>query len=283
MNGNVKKVIEFAKGWDNKNLRNYGIKNVPDQTCAFFVRFVFTQALHQAGQMPVAHTRPYYSEHHVQALPTNENFADGLAGDVIGPKVNFQQIQAGDILLFKDTYYAKHGEFPVGSITHVGIALDSNGMMADSSGGQCYVRNYKIYFPNKLVEVRRPRCLGIVAANSKGISLSKGQVQKSGVSQELKVLFGASDFERNVMHKFAGPKPRVVIDQKSVQYQYITVDVVLADGKHVKLFHHDGRTGAFVGGNKVPYLNVEAKLQGGLHVWVEGKEVKATSVNIGIS
>lgn len=280
MNNNVKSIVEAARRWDGKNLFNYNLPNCPNETCAYFVRFIFRQTLHQSGIMPVAQTRPYYSENHIQALPTNENFADGLAGDEIGQKVNRQQVQAGDILLFKDTYYSS--KFPAGSITHVGIALDSNGLMADSSGGLCYVRNYHHNFPGKLVEVRRPRCFGNVS-NGKGITLNKGQVQKSGLSQELKVLYGTSDFERNVIHKIPRLKPCVMVDQKSIQYQYITVDIILAGGKHIKLFHHDGRTGAFVEGRKVPYLNVEAKLQGGLHVWIEGKEVKPTSVNIGIS
>lgn len=277
MNSNVKKVIEIARSWDRKSI--FSVRGCPKETCAFFVRYVFKEALHQAGVMQVANNRPYYKEHGITALPTNQNFADGLAGDEIGPKVSNNQMQAGDILLFKDTYFSH--EFPVGSITHVGIALDSNGLMADSSGGLCHVRHYRS-IPGELVEVRRPRCLGN-APSGIGITLNKGQLLRSGVQQELKVLYGFSEQEQKVLHKFGRTKPQVVIDKKAVQYRYITVDVTLTGGKHIKLFHHDGQTSAYVAGHKVSYLNVEATLSGGLHVWVEGKEVKPSSVNIGVS
>lgn len=278
MNTNITKVTELAKTWDRKSI--YSVKGCPAETCAFFVRYVFKEALHRSGIMQVADNRPYYKEHGITSLPTNLNFADGLAGDVVGKKVELNQIQSGDLLLFKDTYYSS--SFPAGSITHVGIALNSHGLMADSSSGQCHVRNFYQTFPGKLVEVRRPYCLGN-ASSGVGITLNKGQFLKSGVHEQLKVLYGVSDFERKVLHKNAGPKPRVVIDNKAIQYQYITVDVALADGKHIKLFHHDGQTSAFVAGHKVPYLNVEATISGGLHVWVEGKEVKPSSVSIGVS
>ena len=175
MNTNIQKVIEIAKSWDKKSI--YGTSGCPNETCAFFVRFVFEQALHESGVMRVADIRPYYIENEILALPTGKNFADGLAGDLIGSKVSFLQIQAGDILFFKDTY--NDGTFPVGSITHVGIALDSQGWMADSSRGQCHIRNYKLFFPNKLVEVRRPNCLG-KATKGVGVTLNKGQVLKAG-------------------------------------------------------------------------------------------------------
>lgn len=283
MNNNIKKLIQIAESYDRHNI--YNLPGCPQDTCAFFVRHVFEQLLHEAGRMPVAHERPYYKEHNVRALPTSENFADGLAGDVVGQKVPLHQIQAGDLLFFRDTYFAKHGEFPVGSITHVGIALDSNGLMADSSSGVCHVRNYKSTFPGLLVEARRPRCLGAsVQTNGVGISLIKGQVIRTGNCQEqIEVLFGTSPLEFKQMHKAPRPIPSVTIDRKTFHYKYITIDVVLNGGKHVKMFSHNGRTNAYVGGQKVPYLNVAATLKGGLHVYVEGKEVKPTSVNIGVS
>lgn len=278
MNINVKKVIEIARSWDKKSI--YGTSGCPNETCAFFVRFVFEQALHEAGVMRVADIRPYYIENKIPALPTGKNFADGLAGDLVGPKVSPQQIQAGDLLFFKDTY--NDGTFSKGSITHVGIALDSNGMMADSSGGKCHVRNYKHYFPNKLVEVRRPHCLGKMAKGV-GVTLNKGQVLKAGCKQEIKVKFGISDRERIYQMKKPNSKTYVSVDGKNVQYKYITVDITIAGGKHIKLFHHDGQTNAYVADHKVRFLEVVAKLNGGLHVWTDGKEIKPSSVNIGVS
>lgn len=216
--------------------------------------------------MPVAHSRPYYQEHHIQSLPTNENFADGLAGDVVGMRVPVTQVQPGDILLFRDTYQSS--EFPVGSITHVGIALDSSGTMADSSGGRCHVRNYKATFPNLLVEVRRPRCFGSVSTGT-GLTLSNGRVSKQGSFKEIKIVY-------------AGGTPKVYLDGKDRSFRYITVDVAQSN-LHFKLFSHDGRTKALVAGHQVQSLEVVAKMQGSLHVWVGGRELKPSTVNIGVS
>lgn len=266
MNEAVKKVVDFARTWHNRSIRNE--RGCPAETCAFFVRFVFRSVLHQNGIMSVAHSRPYYKENHIQALATSLNFADGLAGDVVGVRVSKNQVQPGDLLLFKDTYFSS--EFPVGSITHVGIALDSNGMMADSSGGLCHVRNHKTTFPNKLVEVRRPRCFG-VPQTGPGLTLCHGRVSQSGDFKEIKI-------------SYAGSSPKVLLDGKNHPYRYITVDIALGDGSiHDKLFHHDGQTKALVAGNLVSHLEVVAKLQGGLHLWVDGKEVKPSSANIGVT
>lgn len=278
MNTNIQKVVKIAQDWDKKSI--YGTPGCPNETCSFFVRHVFRTALHQAGIMPVADFRPYYQENGIKSLPTNQSFADGLAGDLIGTKVAEHNIQAGDLLFFKDTYYSK--DFPEGSITHVAIALDSNGLMADSSGGRCHVRNFHIVFPNKLVEVRRPLCLrkdqeGI------GVTLTKGQVLKSGTFQNLTLKYGISDRERIYGAKNIGYKPRVDSDGKNIRFSYITVDILVAGGKHFKMFHHDGRTSAFVSGKKANNLEIIAKWQGGLHLWVDGKEIKPSSVNIGVS
>lgn len=284
MNSNVRKVIEVAKSWDRKNIHH--APSCPQDTCAFFVRYVFRQALHQAGMMPIAHIRPYYTEHKIEVLSTNENFADGFAGDVIGVKVAAAQVQAGDILLFKDTFT---GDFPAGSITHVGIALDSHGLMADSSNGLCHVRNHQLIFPGKLVEVRRPRCLG-ADSNGVGLTLEKGQVLRSGGCREIKIKFGKVIDKKapfmGVLSKSdkMGTKPHVFVDGREIRYQYITVDIALSGGNgHIKLFHHDGQTSAYSSGRKAVNLEVIAKLQNGLHVWADGKEVKPSAINIGIS
>lgn len=278
MNTNIRKVVEIAKDWDKKSI--YGTPGCPNETCAFFVRHVYKTALHQAGIMRVADFRPYYIEHGIKALPTGANFADGLAGDLIGPKIPLHTVRAGDLLFFKDTYHSP--EFPEGSITHVGIALDSNGLMADSSRGRCHVRNYHITFPNKLVEVRRPHCITKLPEGI-GVTLTKGQVLKLGRFHQLKVKFGISIRERIYGVKNIGYKPRVDSDDQKIRYKYITVDIVTDGGKHYKMFHHDGRTAAFISGKKATNLEIIAKWQHGLHLWVDGKEVKPASVNIGVS
>lgn len=278
MNTNIQKVVEIARNWDKKSI--YSMPGCPNETCAYFVRHVFKTALHQSGIMPVADFRPYYVEKNIKPLPTGKLFADGLAGDGIGSKVPIHNIQAGDLLFFKDTYYSN--QFPEGSITHVGIALNSNGLMADSSNGRCHVRNFHITFPGKLVEVRRPKCLEKMP-DGIGVTLSKGQVLKSGRFQQLKVKYGISDIERIYGARNIGYKPRVDSDGKPVRYNYITVDITAADGKHIKMFHHDGVTAAFISGKKASNLEITAQLKGKLHIWVDGREVKPASVNIGVS
>lgn len=278
MKTNVQKIVKIAQDWDKKSI--YGTPGCPNETCAFFVRHVFRTALHQSGIMPIADFRPYYQENGIKSLPTNISFADGLAGDLVGLRVAKHNIQAGDLLFFKDTYFSK--EFPEGSITHVGIALDSHGMMADSSRGRCHVRNYHIVFPNKLVEVRRPFCL-TKEQDGIGVTLTKGQVLKSGKFQNLSLKYGISERERIYGVKNIGYKPRVDSDGKNIRFNYITVDIAEAGGKHFKMFHHDGRTSAFVSGKKANNLEIVAKWQGGLFLWVNGKEIKPSSVNIGVS
>lgn len=278
MNTSIQKVVNIAKDWDKKSI--YGTPGCPDDTCAFFVRDVFKTALHEAGIMQVADFRPYYVEHGIKSLPTNKNFADGLAGDLVGQKVPEHNIQAGDLLFFKDTYYSK--EFPVGSITHVGIALDSNGLMADSSRGRCFVRNFHITFPKKLVEVRRPHCLKKMPEGI-NVTLNKGKVLKSGNFHKLNLKYGISERERIYGAKNIGYKPLVDSDGKKIRYKYITVDITEGGGKHIKMFHHDGRTSAFISGKKATNLEITAKWQGGLHLWIDGREIKPSSVTIGVS
>lgn len=264
LHDNVKQLTDYARSWDRRSIR--GEPGCPPETCAFFVRHVFRTVLHKSGVMPVAHFRPYYQEHHVQSLPTNENFADGLAGDIIGMRVPTTQVRSSDILFFKDTYFSQ--DFPVGSITHVGIALDSSGTMADSSGGRCHVRNHTSTFPGKLVEVRRPRCFGSVSTGT-GLTLSQGRVSKNGNFKEVKIVY-------------AGGTPKVYLDGQSRSFRYITVNIA-ESSLHFKLFSHDGHTKALVAGHHVRSLEVVAQLQNGLHVSVGGRELKPSSVHIGVS
>ncbi len=290
MNENVKKIENAAKSWNGRNIR--GVKGCPGETCAFFVRHVFKEALHDAGKMPVAHNRPYYKNTGIRQLTTNENFADGLAGDEIGVKIDPAQMMSGDLLFFKDTYFSK--EFPVGSITHVGICIGPGGMMADSSGGECRVQNHKYAFPGKLVEVRRPRCLtaGILPKGT-GITLTDGQIhaRMSGLQtrpQEIKIQFGHGSPISFGTSRFTLPNPaalQVSVNGKAVPFfKYVTADIALAgQHNHVKLFYHHGQTKAYIHGKETKNLEIIARLGGGLHVRVNGAEVKATAVNIGVS
>jgi hypothetical protein len=291
MNENVRSVVDAAKGWNHKSIRV--VSGCPGETCAFFVRHVFKEALHNAGRMPVANFRPYYRDHGIGQLPTGETFADGLAGDEIGRKIPSDQMMPGDLLFFRDTY--NDGTFPVGSITHVGICVASGGQMADSSGGWCSVRNYKDTFPGLLVEVRRPRCVETpVNKTGTGITLSDGQVRArmngaQGNLQEIKIQLGhGSPMNFNVAgHQFSSNPTvlHVLVNGKPAPFfKFVTADITLAGQQnHVKLFYHDGITKAYIHGQETKNLEITARLGGGLHVWVNGKEIKPSAVNIGIS
>ncbi len=123
--------------------------------CASFVRWCFKQVNGAEHGLPEAGSVPYYVRKGIHVSP-GVWYADSLAGDEIGPVVTHQQ--PGDLLFFHDT---ARGPWPVGSITHVGIAADSGGLMTDAGGGSLvHFRSHHAIFPGLLAEIRRPRALG---------------------------------------------------------------------------------------------------------------------------
>ena len=122
--------------------------------CAAFVRWCY-----RATGKPLAIVRqPEFYRHLGLRFTAGENTADSLSGHAVGDVVT-KQIRAGDILLFSNTY----GTWPYGTITHVGIASETVGMMYDAgSGSIVHHRRIKGTFRagSELVEVRRPLMLG---------------------------------------------------------------------------------------------------------------------------
>lgn len=141
--------------------------------CASFVRWCFKQVNGTRLGLPEVSRVPYYVRKHIHVTP-GPWFADSLAGEEVGPVVQHQQ--PGDLLFFHDT---ADGPWPKGSITHVGIAVDSGDLMADAgSGSVVYFRSHRAYFPGKLVEIRRPLALGTISANAgrrTAITIARGQ------------------------------------------------------------------------------------------------------------
>lgn len=120
--------------------------------CAAFVRWCYRAT---GKPLPVV-AKPEFYRHLGLSFTAGENTADSLSGKTVGDVVA-KNMRAGDILLFRNTY----GNWPYGTITHVGIASDSAGMMYDAgSGSIVHHRLIEQTFPKLLVEVRRPTLLG---------------------------------------------------------------------------------------------------------------------------
>lgn len=107
----ISEVLRIADEWVGHMFR----PGVPAQ-CAYFVRDVFREA---GMELPV-------TAHASDGLPTGEGYASSFAGDDVGVKVDKLRLQPGDIVMFLNTY----GDFPQGTITHVGIYI-GNGQMID--------------------------------------------------------------------------------------------------------------------------------------------------------
>lgn len=106
--------VQVAKSWVGRNFR----PGVTEQ-CAAFVRAVFEEA---GIDLPAAKRPADWSV--TSGLPQGPGYANSLSGDEIGTYVGFGQLQPGDIVTFFNTY----GNYPEGTITHVGIYV-GDGMM----------------------------------------------------------------------------------------------------------------------------------------------------------
>ncbi len=260
MNENQKKVVEVARGWNGRSF--FEAKYGAYPFCASFVRHVYLTALGKQGEMPVAPLPPRYRRLGLR-FPVGPWFADSLAGDEIGPEVTRAQLQPGDLLFFQNTY----GKYPAGTITHIGIHI-GRGEMAHAAGGGVVVAG--AYDPAGVVEARRPRALGATVKRTL-ITLRDGKAEAR--------LHGAYAREQ-AMEALYDAGLHVSVNGKPIRRQFFTVLVSTpGDRGLVKIFHHDHKSAAFRSGQKTSRLHVRAELRpGGLHVWVDGREVKADRV-----
>lgn len=80
-----------------------------NEQCCYFVRNIFSLAGMELGVTEKPSDNFF---------PTGEGYANSLAGDDIGKKINkISELQEGDLIFFKNTY----GNWPDGTITHIGI------------------------------------------------------------------------------------------------------------------------------------------------------------------
>lgn len=117
-NNKSEEIVRIAKGWQDKYYK-------PGETkqCASFVRSVFRQA---GVNLPVSRNPIDAS---VRGNANSPAMAQSLCGSDVGTLIKDKsQLKLGDIVAFYNTY----GNFPEGSITHVGIYV-GGGMMIDRS------------------------------------------------------------------------------------------------------------------------------------------------------
>lgn len=299
MSNTVKAVMDAAQSWRNRpfSSAHYGVAPY----CASFVRWCFEQANGIRLGLPVVSEVPYYKAKGIHNS-VGEWFADSMAGNAVGPAVKSQQ--PGDLLFFRDTC---RGNWAIGSITHVGIAIDSGERMADAGGGSFVnFRSHRATFPGQLVEIRRPRVIGGGTADDSrrtAISILRGNV--SGMVRGKHVRDVAISISRIEALKANrnGAYPRESISQEAdhdrpqrgskshIEFfinnqqvkpvQSFSVDLVFG-GQHLKQFGHDHMAQTFLNGavqSGDGTVKVEVK-NGAAHVWVDGKEVKPESAKI---
>ena len=266
MNQNSKSVVDVAYSWQGRYFSeaNYGASPY----CASFVRYVFRQALGNSGELPIVYSPPHYQKLGLK-YPAGPWFADSMAGDEVGPIVPTSQMAPGDVLFFQNTYPG----WAAGTITHIGICVGNDGLMADAgSGSLVHVRNQAVYFPGLLVETRRPKCLGSTVERTK-LALNNGSFEAC--------LHNRRVWRLETQIGFDGGVPKVQVNGQTVKPSFVTVDVAVA-GQHAKLFFHNQRARALIDGTQAGKLKVVAKMDAMLHVWVDGKEVKPASLLIEI-
>lgn len=107
------KLVEVARRWVGRDFR----PGVPEQ-CMGFVRAMLAEAHHPLADKITA--KP------VDGLDTGFYLASSLAGRDLGPMVDrIGDLRPGAILFFQNTY----GDWPRGTITHVGIYAGDNQMI----------------------------------------------------------------------------------------------------------------------------------------------------------
>lgn len=292
MNANAKRLVEKALAMKGSYFPNehYGAHPY----CASFVRWLYKTAL--GIKFPIVSDRPYYRKHGIN-YPPGEWFADSLAGTEVGAEVPFNQMKEGDILFFRDTC---EGYVP-GTITHVGVCVGPNGLMADAgSDNRIHIRRHQSNFPNLLVEVRRPRVMQTATTTGLELSLKNGQIKAS--------LRGMSVRNLELELEFNGSL-RVSVNKKPIHYTVASlnlattqaVTVVSGGGMmasrtalpglsssgiealHVKLFSHDHKASASIGGGRIGNLKIRILYQGhALHIWINGTETRSSMLHLSV-
>ncbi|EKQ70313.1 cell wall-associated hydrolase, invasion-associated protein [Leptolyngbyaceae cyanobacterium JSC-12] len=115
------RIVEIAKSWEGKEF-----KPGHSAQCAFFVRHVLEQAGVNVG----------VSKQTIDGFTAEKGHANSFFGPDIGLLIKDpNKLKPGDLVAWVNTY----GDYPKGTITHVGIAI-GNGKVIDRPTGSIPVR-----------------------------------------------------------------------------------------------------------------------------------------------
>ena len=291
---NIKHIVEMARSMRGASFAhlNYGVSPY----CASFIRYLFRRTFGEKGELPTVALPPYYQRIGIRN-PPGKWCADSLAGEEIGAVVSLQSMRAGDLVFYRDTY---SGPFPKGSITHVAICVGAGGMIADArSGGVIFVGHYSA-MSGAVVEVRRPRCLvtsGAVAPDVRGtkISLRNGKAQAILHGKHVQKLEINLNFERtlsvSVNHQQIYHRVADVAITPSQNVELLYHSGLEAGGivgrafqDHLKLNSHNGISRASYANTNVKQLKIKAVYNHySLHIWINGRETRASSASITVA
>ncbi|MGJ5817399.1 C40 family peptidase [Paludibaculum fermentans] len=248
------RVVQCAKKWVNQPFR-YGVK----AQCCEFVRHVFGQA---GIKLPVVKFPSDYALLVHDGLSTGAGYADSLAGDEVGPKVKLSEAQAGDIILYKDTY---NDGWSQGIITHVGIYMGDEKMIDRPTMDGTVLHRSVYTSTGSIAELRRPRQFadpttyikleaGVVKAAIKGKAVYSLEMGLSYLGVVTAMVNGAPRAPKSVTIQ--------VVDSQTKQHHYF--------------LYAEGKAKAVVNGLPVRTLTCRAKLEGGaIHLWMNGKEIRS--------
>lgn len=205
--------------------------------CAAFVRWCFNST---GKPLPIV-AHPEFYQHLRLPWIGVENTADGLSGKGVGNVVP-KGTRAGDILLFRNTY----GSWAYGTITHVGIASESAGMMYDAgSGSIVHHRSIEGTFPKLLVEVRRPAMLGGGSVSSVGASGLPLRMEEHAT----RIHYHGGQVSAKYNGKPVGnlnvllyPDGRGHIEGHNLHAALVSLTIHDASGKVYKMYKHHGKS-----------------------------------------
>ncbi len=220
------KVVAIAESW-------VGCAFRPGMSaqCANFVRAVYAEA----GVELNAASAPDDIKYLGKGYPQGPTYANSFAGDDVGVKISrLADVKPGDIVMFRNTY----GEYPDGTITHVGIALNSSFMIhrptssrpveiAELSG------NWRILFSQarrvlKAEDTRRKLKLFAHGGIVKAYDGPAGGSMKELERMRLKIFFHNG-------------KLGLALNGQALSVMACDMDFVISGSRRLKVFCHDGK------------------------------------------